>query len=145
MSNRSEESFNQTLKTIVNDEPGRLAYYNGLDPNAAVPPFVPSEKTIELKRRDTSKRKKLNIGMIASAAACLVFSILTATSYVPDSVSPVIYSDLNKSVRIVMTDISEPIHEANNAGAPLSMYLICAIACAAAFIVLLLLKLKPSR
>jgi len=145
VSNRNEEDFNRTLKNLVSEQPGRLAYYNGFDPNAAAPPFVPKEGTLELIRRDTTKRKRLNIGMIASAAAAFVFAILTATSYVPDSVSPVLYSDFNKNVRVMMTDISQPIQEADSAVAPMSLFLICAIACAAAFAVLLLLKRKTSR
>lgn len=142
MNSRNEEGFNQTLKTLVDNDPGKLAFYNGLDTNAAVPPFVPNEETIELKRRDKARKTRLNAGMIASAAACLVFAILTANTYVPDKLSPLIFSDADKNLRITVADIYEPIQESSAAGEPLPLFLICAVACAAVFAVLLVLKLK---
>ena len=145
MNNINEEGFKQTLKALVDNDPGKLSFYDDLGPNGAVPPFAPAEETIKLKRRDTARRKKFNAGMIASGAACLAFAILTATSYVPDSVSPLIYSDNNKTLRVAVADISQPIQEAAAESAPLPLFLIPAIACAAAFAVLLLLKRKTSQ
>jgi len=141
----NEEGIKQSLKTIVNDEPGKLTFFDGLDKDAAPRPFVPSEKLLERIRRDKAKRKRYTAGMAASAVACLVFAILTAISYTPNHISPVIYSAANKPVQLMMTDIPQQIQETGGTVSLISIFLILAVASAAFFVVFLLLKRKAAR
>ena len=47
MTDRNEENFKLALKSLVNDEPQKLAFFDGLDAEAGVPPFVPEIKTAD--------------------------------------------------------------------------------------------------
>ncbi|MCL2110706.1 MAG: hypothetical protein FWH32_00335 [Clostridiales bacterium] len=79
MSNVDEQRFKEALQTLVRDEPERLAFFDGLDSDAKLPPFVPNNTVgatpatgrPPLPTSARTKRVRYTFG-IAAAAACLV-------------------------------------------------------------------------
>jgi len=75
----NEEQFKKTLTALVMDEPEKLAFYDGLDPDADIPPFVPAaDEERHTDKADTRKtyavrRRRYSLGMIAAVACCIVF------------------------------------------------------------------------
>ena len=94
----SENSFRQAIKTLVQEEPGKLAFFNGLDESGAIPPFIPAETAQGMtasggpgqndsgeRTRVTAfkRRRRYNFAM-ATAAACFVVCLcVTAVNYQP--------------------------------------------------------------
>ena len=69
MNNINEKDFRKAMKTLVIENPQKLEYFDGVSADDPIPPFVPREETIERKRKDVSRRRRFNAGLIASAAA----------------------------------------------------------------------------
>lgn len=88
MNNRTEDNFRETLKTLVIEEPQKLAFFDGLDADSAIPPFVPTdtERNGEDNRKKYSGRRKRHMfSMLAAAACSLVLVCMAAVNYSPDS------------------------------------------------------------
>jgi len=152
VTDRNEEGLKKALKTLVQGEPQKLMFFNGLDKDAAIPGFVPKSENIERRRRHTSKRKRYTFGMAASSAACLIFVLLTAFNTVQETPDVSNESENDSALQFTPVKSAQDIAESARAGAGLDggadvsasvpLFLIAAIACAAAFVILLLIKHK---
>jgi len=82
----NEENFKATLKALVNDEPKKLAFFDGQGYGAEIPPFIPSEDSspipsTERKQIQTvSRKRRYNFGMAATAACFVVFLSVAAVN-----------------------------------------------------------------
>jgi len=97
VNNKAEDNFKTTLKSLVNDEPQKLAFFDGLDLDS-IPPFVPDEISKDntkttIDDNGADKRKKYSVrrrgntfGMIATAACSVFLVCVAAINYGPDPV-----------------------------------------------------------
>ena len=151
MNNKNEEKFIETLKTLVNETPQKIPFFDGLDPDAVIPSFVPQKETIVRKRRDTVKRKRLDLGLTASAAASFVFVFLGLFNndnepvHAPAPEMAAMTDDAVDIGRNMDVEAAQPIQLAASADSLLPLFLACAIVSAAVFVILLLLRRKTSR
>lgn len=81
MNKGHEEQFRQTLKTIVIDEPEKLAFFDGAGTDAGIPPFIPSEQQRQHVESYKKKRKYYNSGMTVAASFALVFLCVAALGF----------------------------------------------------------------
>ena len=86
MNNRTEDNFKDALKTLVANEPEKLAFFDGAD-KAVIPPFVPRETTEDRQKVVPFKRQRRRymFGMVAAAACCIVFVGAAMINYGPET------------------------------------------------------------
>jgi len=79
LSTINEEKFKDTLKALVQDEPEKLAFFDGLEQPTAVPPFIPTGKNERIQTDPSIKtrRRHYTYGMAAAAACFIVFISIT--------------------------------------------------------------------
>lgn len=85
MNTTKEEKFKETIKSLVHDEPEKLAFYKDLGPSSAIPLFVPSEKSTEETKYLSvrTKKRRYAFGMAAAAACFVVFISIAIIGLAP--------------------------------------------------------------
>ena len=102
MSTINEEKFKDTLKALVQDEPEKLAFFDGLEQPTAVPPFVPADVITSSEATNQSSetsdkqderikttvpikaiRRRYTYAMAAAAACFVVFFSITVAGLSP--------------------------------------------------------------
>ena len=87
MTDRIEDNFKVALKTLVLDEPEKLAFFDGAD-KGAIPPFVYEEVKEDTRTKVVSinagRRRRNMFGMLAAAACSLVFVFAAAINFNTD-------------------------------------------------------------
>ena len=89
MINRTEDNFKEALKTLVTEEPEKLAFFDGAD-KGAIPPFIYDQTEDDTRTKvvniGAGRRRRNMFGMIAAAACSLVFVFAAVISYGPDTI-----------------------------------------------------------
>ena len=89
MSTVDENKMKETLKTLVQNEPEKLSFFDGLGPQTDIPPFIPQTNRREESRSITLKirRRRYAYSMAAVAACFVLFIGITIVGLAPDALS----------------------------------------------------------
>jgi len=140
MNDINEKDFRKAIKTLVIENPQKIAYFDGISADDPIPAFVPREETIERKRKDVSRRRRYNAGLIASAAACFVFVFFAIYKNAPaPSAAPG-----GSGSGAPMARAAEQIHEIACA-CPIPLLVVCIAAFAILFVVLFKIKRRNKQ